>query len=55
MLLYWMNITGLNKHDPNYSLCRATEKQRRRCPYRRQIPFKPEGQYGDHEAVLYKR
>ena len=46
---YW-----LNKHDPNYSLCRATDKPRQRCPHRRQIQFKPERLHGDHEALLHK-
>lgn len=35
---YW-----LNKHDPNYSLCRAHCEQRTGCPYRRQIQSQPEG------------
>ena len=46
---YW-----LNKHDPNYSLCRATVEPRRGCTYRWQIQSEPEGLHGDHEAVLHK-
>lgn len=29
---YW-----LNKHDPNYSLCRAQREPRRGCPYRQAV------------------
>ena len=46
---YW-----LNKHDPNYSLCRATVEPRQGCSYRWQVQPEPEGLHGDHEAVLDK-
>ena len=46
---YW-----LNKEDPNYSLCRATEERGKGCAHRRQVQSEPEGLHGDHEAVYDK-
>ena len=46
---YW-----LNKHDPNYSLCRATVNRGQGRSHRWKIQPEPEGLHGDHEAVLHK-
>lgn len=43
---YW-----LNKHDPNYSLMRATVNRGGRRPHRRQIRPVGEGVPTDHQAV----
>ena len=47
---YW-----LNKHDPNYSLCRATVNRGKRRTYRRKIQPQSEGLYGNHETLHDKR
>ena len=33
----WTSITGSTRHDPNYSLCRATDEPRSGRPHRRQV------------------
>ena len=43
---YW-----LNKHDPNYSLCRATKNRGEDAHTDGQLQLKSEGLHGDHEAV----
>ena len=43
---YW-----LNKHDPNYSLCRATESRGEDAHTDGKFGL---SQYGDHEALLHE-
>ena len=43
---YW-----LNKHDPNYSLCRATVNRGEDAHTDGQLQSESEGLHGDHEAV----
>ena len=43
---YW-----LNKHDPNYSLCRATKNRGEDAHTDGTLQSEPEGLHGDHEAV----
>ena len=46
---YW-----LNKHDPNYSLCRATVNRGEDAHTDGKIQLEPERLHGDHEAVLHE-
>lgn len=45
---YW-----LNKKDPNFSLCRATEKCGQDAHTDRKFAVSDQGSDGDHAAVLY--
>ena len=45
---YW-----LNKHDPNYSLCRATVNRGEDAHTDGKFASEPEGLHGNHEAVLH--
>ncbi|MCH3943005.1 MAG: oleate hydratase [Atopobiaceae bacterium] len=47
---YW-----LNKADPNYSLCRATEHQGRRRPHRQEVRPLRQGRAGGLEALPHPR
>ncbi|MFR5152145.1 MAG: oleate hydratase [Ruminococcus sp.] len=48
--IYW-----LNKHDPNYSLCRATVNRGKDAHTDGKFNFEPEGLHGDHEARSSQR
>ena len=45
-----MSIYWLNKHDPNYSLCRATEDCGKDAHTDGKVQLKSEGLHGNHEA-----
>ena len=47
---YW-----LNKHDPNYSLCRATVNRGKDAHTDGKFNLSQKGLHGDYEAVLSRR